>query len=710
MIWQDCVDAMGSADFEQLAAERHIDSEVFPWLHLKKMIGIHQGDVAFPIADETGNVIGAHVRRRPIWIYQWFGSDEKPRKPTPFIIGNPRTAQRLMVFESQWDLLAVLAAYRVHTNAALEAGFSFVATRGAGNGSMVKGLFLPAATVYAYKQNDPPRLTGGMTPADQWSQSIARHAGCAVKSVQTPTAFKDVNDWVKAGATIAEIHLASTQALLVPPPLPKQKLDLEFTGWDDEDDTDLDLEPAKFPTEVLPTPYAEMTRETARTVGVSERLSGPIVIGGISSSIGKGLCAELIPNKTTRGNLYLIPAAISGGGKSETARRILEPIFETDKAIKEQWQSQVGPSLEARQEILTREIDAIRRQCKANSSPEERDALVAAITEKKKQLQQIADENTQPSLIVEDVTIQKLAMVMAKNGETAALISEDGADVVNNLLGRYNSLERPDDAIFVKAYSGDSVHVDRVGRPPVVLTRPCLSMVLLIQPKRLESLLSQPELTDGGFLPRCLLVREDGCPSEISPDMPPIPREILNSYNQAIRELIQTFRLSEKVQQLQVTPEARKMVVDYYNELVRERKTDVGGIESFTARYAEQACRLSINLHAAHYGARAKDYTIDVTTVSHAIVLARWFANEQMRVLENPRRIAKRALLKKIWLLALRSPSGFTVRDLQLARITSSAQHGRSLLDELVQRGHLRKELRPTKGRPGEVYQLGEHE
>jgi hypothetical protein len=707
MNWQHCVDAMTDADCQRLATERHIDVDFFRWLHGKKLIGLSQGCVAFPIVDGGGNVVGAHVRSRPIWTYEWFVADEKRQHITPFIIGNHLAPQRIMVFESQWDMFAVMAAYRVHRNPAMEAAFFFVATRGAGNGKLIKGLFQTHQTAYAFKQNDPPRFTGEPTPADRWVDDIALNAGCPVKSVQTPEPHKDPNDWVKGGGTISEIHQASTVAVLVPMPSPKKKLPAKFPGWGDDDDAP-EMEVRDFPTDMLPLPYAEMVRGVARTVGVTERLSGPITLAVISASIGRALSAELIPGKVTRGNIFLLCGANSGVGKSETGRPIVKPLMDVQYELKDQWAHQVSPRLKAVQDVLTAEVEALRKKIKKEL--QERDALIVEIAQKKKELQKIEDDLTEPKLIIEDATIQKMAIDMAKNGETMALLSMDGGDVIRNLLGRYNPLETPDDGIFLKAYSGDPLSVDRIGRPPVMMKSPCLMMGVLVQPDKIDDLLRERRLTDGGFLPRCLLVREDGVPTEIDPKMPPIPEEVIRCFDQAIRELVHAFRLAPKQVRIPVAPEARELMVSYFNEVVKQRRIDLRDIETYAARFAEQACRLCIVLHAAHSGARAGDCPIDTMSASRAITVGRWFADEQLRVLDIARRQVKRALRQKIWLVAANSPLGFTVRDLQLARITSSADHGRLLLDELVQKGHLQKELRPTKGRTAEVYTLSDPE
>jgi hypothetical protein len=52
--------------------------------------------------------------------------------------------------------------------------------------------------------------------------------------------------------------------------------------------------------------------------GRPKPLAGCCVLGFLSASIGAGLQVTSGPNRVTRANLYIMPSAESGSGKSET--------------------------------------------------------------------------------------------------------------------------------------------------------------------------------------------------------------------------------------------------------------------------------------------------------------------------------------------------------------------------------------------------------
>jgi hypothetical protein len=63
--------------------------------------------------------------------------------------------------------------------------------------------------------------------------------------------------------------------------------------------------------------------------------------------------------------------------------------------------------------------------------------------------------------------------------------------------GRYNKLNRTDEGIYLKAFTGDRCKVDRQSRESVLVESPCLAALWLTQPDKLESLLAERSLSDG---------------------------------------------------------------------------------------------------------------------------------------------------------------------------------------------------------------------
>ena len=226
-----------------------------------------------------------------------------------------------------------------------------------------------------------------------------------------------------------------------------------------------------FPLEHLPPVARAMAEAIARTERTPETLAGCCVLGILSASIGAGLQVMSGGNRVTRGNLYIMPSAESGSGKSETFRHAAKPFLTWELATVEQWKHETLPGLQAEAEMLESEIARLKKDagggktgCKTGMEREEiRDALQA----KKKALADIEDKLNPPRLCCEDVTTERLAVMLAQNGEQFASLSPDAGSIVNNLLGRYSKLDRTDEGIYLKAFSGDNCRVDRVASASV---------------------------------------------------------------------------------------------------------------------------------------------------------------------------------------------------------------------------------------------------
>ncbi|KAB2647744.1 MAG: DUF3987 domain-containing protein, partial [Verrucomicrobia bacterium] len=195
-----------------------------------------------------------------------------------------------------------------------------------------------------------------------------------------------------------------------------------------------------------------------------------------------------------------------------------------------------------------------------------------------------------PAFTVEDVTTEKLAALLAANGETLASVSPDAGAIVNNLLGRYSKLDRTDESVYLKAYSGDFLRVDRQKNPePVLLKSPCLAALWLTQPDKLETLLGEKELTDGGLIPRLLVCHTNADAREIVEGATGIPAEVSAAYRRTIRDLLKAYRLADEPRTIQPSPDALALLNRHFNAIVARRREELRDVTSYAARWNEQA-------------------------------------------------------------------------------------------------------------------------
>ena len=454
-----------------------------------------------------------------------------------------------------------------------------------------------------------------------------------------------------------------------------------------------------FPLQHLPPAARDMAEAIARTERTPETLAGCCVLGFLSASIGAGLQVTSGPNRVTRGNLYIMASAESGSGKSETFRHAAKPFHDYEQKIIEHWQAETLPKLQAEKEMLESEITKLKKDASKGKSGVEREEIRDELQVKKKALADVDTGLIAPRVYCEDVTSEKLAVMLAHNQEQLASLSPDAGNIVNILLGRYNKLDRTDEGIYLKSFSGDTCRVDRQGREPVMLQRPCLSALWLVQPDKVETLLAERSLTDGGMIPRILICHTRATARPILDGCEGIPADTAEAWAKRVGKLIQTCRMSTNPFTIEPTPEARQMMKEHHNQIVERRNGELRDVTTYAARWNEQAWRIAVCLHAGLHGGDAGERMLSAETAASAIALADWFAGEQLRILERGRHAARRAKRDEVLELLADNPKGITAREVQRAHIMDSAAEARALLASMEADGELTgKDSKPETG------------
>jgi len=454
-----------------------------------------------------------------------------------------------------------------------------------------------------------------------------------------------------------------------------------------------------FPLASLPPAAAMMASAIAQTERTPEALAGCCTLGILSASIGAGLQVRSGPDRFTSGNLYILASAESGSGKSETFRHAARPFHDYEQRMIESWQRETLPKVESEIAVLESEVNRLKKVASSTKSETEREAIRGQLERKMGELTKANEGRHAPALSCEDVTTECLAVMLAHNREQLASISPDAGSVVNNLLGRYNNLDRTDENIYLKAFSRDRCRVNRQGRGPVALDNPCLTALWLTQPDKVETLLGKRSLTDGGLIPRFLICHTRAQPRPIVDGAVGIQSATAGAWEGLIQRLIPTFRLAPEPAIIEPTPEALSRMNAHFNAIVERRLGDLKDVSTYAARWGEQAWRIAVCIHAGLHGDQAGNQPLHLETAEHAIALADWFAGEQLRILERGRIDARRKTQDEVLALLVDKPGGITARDVQRQRIVPLADEAHALLDRLEAEGQLTgHDSKPERG------------
>ena len=117
-----------------------------------------------------------------------------------------------------------------------------------------------------------------------------------------------------------------------------------------------------------------------------------------------------------------------------------------------------------------------------------------------------------------------------------------------------------------------------------MIESPCLAALWLTQPDKLESLLAERSLSDGGLIPRLLCCHTPCEAQEIVEGAPEIAATVETNYTELIRTLIETYRLAEEPFTIEPTNEALEAMNAHYNAIVKRRRTDLRDVTIYAAR------------------------------------------------------------------------------------------------------------------------------
>ena len=687
----DCVAPLTPKELIRLGNERWYSRQFCTWLRDKKYVGLVHGDFAFPVQDD-GNILAAHYRvkakqvgEKDDWFYFPTGIGARP-----FVIGDLTKAKQVHIGESQWDMLALAD----RTDLYLNQNHAFIATRGAGNAALCNALIPEGVSVLAWPQNDEA--------GKRWLDDLSTKAPVQVARAVVPEQFKDMNEWTKAGASAEDIYAAIFRNELIEKPKIAEPVSETKTDGANRDEASEAAEP--FPLHCLPPLVEAMAKEVCATERVPESLVGCCALGILSASIGAGLAVRSASNRFTRGNIYVLSSAESGSGKSETFRHMAKPFqqFEMDRI--KRWKKLDRPDAMAKRGLL--EVDI--KQCKKQYAKQHDDDIGQEVRKFELEMEELQKRLDPPTLSCEDVTTEKLADLLSKNDEQLASLSSDALSIVNILLGRYNKLDRTDEGLYLKAYSGDPCRIDRMSRDAVWLESPCVTALWFTQPDKLQSLLDERSLNEGGLIPRILACHTNCEPREIGKNPPSISISVEKAYAGLIFDLLETYRLAKERFTIMPTSEALEALNDHHDAIVKRRRGELRDVTSYAARWNEQAWRITVCLHAGTHGGQAHNHPVALETAQRAIALADWFAAEQLRILNTGRMERKVARLKKLKELIIQCYNGMaTLRDLE-----KSNNFKQDEVRELASRfpDILVIEKRVTGGRPSEIVSIVKNE
>jgi hypothetical protein len=290
-----------------------------------------------------------------------------------------------------------------------------------------------------------------------------------------------------------------------------------------------------FPLDALPAPLAGMVD------AVSRATETPIELAAMMGFATVAACTQhLFEVSPDAGyseplNLWTVAALESGNRKTAVHRKMTEPLRKKERELCEESKMALARAESERATIKER-VKALRSRL-ANSADAAESADCSIAQDEISRLEaSMPDVPAPPRLWAQDITPEKLGMLMADNGERLALLSDEGG-LFDIMAGRYsNGVANLD--TFLQAHAGAPVRVDRGSRPPVVMHSPALTIGLSPQPGVLRGLTEKSGFRDRGLLARFLYALPTSRLGYRSLKTEPVPDTIADSYNAMVEALL----------------------------------------------------------------------------------------------------------------------------------------------------------------------------
>jgi replicative DNA helicase len=405
-------------------------------------------------------------------------------------------------------------------------------------------------------------------------------------------------------------------------------------GWEPPIPFGIAGEVPTFPVEVLPGWLGEYVAAVATATQTPPDLAGMLALAVLATVAAGAVEVQPRPGWREPLCLFISVGMDAGTRKSSVFTALTRPVADFEH-------QQATAALPAITETLT-----LRRIADQAAAYAEAAASKApADQQEERQAEAIARAGEAanlivppvPRLLVDDATPEALAGLLATYGRIA-LLSPEG-DVFDQMAGRYNQATGPNLGVYLKGHAGDLLKVDRRGRPPEYIQRPCLTIGLTVQPEVLQGLASRPGFRGRGLLARFLYSLPQSLVGRRQAGAPPVPLAAGDRYALELQALAAslTRSISDDSTVLTLDPLAGELLLAFEQDLeprLAANSGDLAHLAGWAAKLAGATCRLAGLLHLASHLRDGWAQPITADTFAAALRLAEYLIDHARAVFD----------------------------------------------------------------------------
>lgn len=485
--------------------------------------------------------------------------------------------------------------------------------------------------------------------------------------------------------------------------------DYENISWDKPIPFEREDMPV-FPINALPDVLKQYAMEVANSTQTPIDMAAVGTLTIISACMRNLYKVEGKKNWLEPTNIYSVIIAEPSERKSAVTALVTKPVDEFIKAYNDAHKVEFEMSKATKQKLENKKnslLSQSKRKGEDKTAVDFNDELREVVEAL------VNFDEVKPSRIyVDDITTEKLTEVLAENNNAISIISSEGG-IFDVISGTYSNKVNID--VFLKAYSGENISVERIMRNSITVEKACLTILLSVQPVVIGELMKNKKFRHRGLTARFLYTTPKSNIGNRKLSSSVISKDTYEEYKKLIFDILND---QSKDEIITLNDGAREILSEYYEWV---EKMLVG---EFTV-YSDWLGKLVGNtLRIAGIISRASvlrgncilcdSIVIDENIMKNSILIAKYFLTHAVNAYGD---MGVRSDIKSVIMVLEKfkdkSLSRITRRDvMRNCRWISDAEEAQNIIDKLEDNGYLKlidieKADKIRGGRPkNPIYQL----
>jgi hypothetical protein len=462
-----------------------------------------------------------------------------------------------------------------------------------------------------------------------------------------------------------------------------------------------------WPLEALPEPFGTFVRELARSTETPVDLAAMLSLVVVSAITQHKYRVQVKEDYSEPMNIWAAGVLPPASRKSGVFNRVTEPLKQWESKEKQKLEPEIKKA-NSKKLVLEERLKLLRNRAAREENNDKRKKVHEQIECLEQELPTVP---LCPRLIVADITPEKLGELMSMHNGAIAVLSDEGG-IIDILGGLYSNGQANLD-LFLQAYTGSRVRIDRKSSPPIEMDNPLLAVGLTIQPSVIEGMCKKPTFRGRGLLGRILFVMPASNIGCRSCNEAPMNRSVTEAYGQACADILHDCLLEKRGKEriLSLTPEAYEEWLKNSRRIERDMSPDGGHLSDITdwaGKLSGAIARIAGNLHVMqHYSFDPGAISISQETMWGAIKIGKALEQHALKVFDYMEIGSARQDARKVfkWIKSERLTNFFR-RDCS-RRFRGLKKEALTLvLDILVEHGIIQyaEAQEKNKGRPRELF------